>query len=326
MNELCNRLIYDIVLLKEERVGNGFDNLSMSKQRSVFLNRNFQLLFSGKVISQLGDQIYAFALSWYILDITKSGLKMASFLVIDNLSIVFVSMFGGVIADRFNRKLIMVWMDIIRGLVVLTVAILFYNHTLRIWILYISAMFLGSCGAVFNPASTAILPNIAEKEQLAEAISMSQFVFTFCAATGFIISGALYNLTGVFVLFMINAVSYFVSAVLENNITLPFIRAFNAKSVSLLKETKKVFKELFEGFVYVKNNALVFNLLLTGALTSFIIQPTISVYIPYLFNVILKSAPLQLALALSGGWIGLVIGSVIARGLSIDLKLEKLFS
>jgi MFS family permease len=100
--------------------------------QSVFKNPNFLFLFSGKVISQLGDQIYAFALSWFILDITKSSLAMSIFLVINCFIGAVVSPFGGIIADRFSRKKILVWMDAIRGIIVVLSTLLLYLQLMQI--------------------------------------------------------------------------------------------------------------------------------------------------------------------------------------------------
>jgi hypothetical protein len=62
--------------------------------QSLFHNRNFLLLFTGKIISLLGDQIYSFALSWYVLDLTKSSFQMAAFLAINTLAVALVAPFG----------------------------------------------------------------------------------------------------------------------------------------------------------------------------------------------------------------------------------------
>ncbi len=294
-----------------------------TKQKSVLFIRNYSLLFSGKIISQLGDQIYTFALSWYILEVTKSGIQMASFLVIDTSVVAIVSLFGGLIADRLNRKYIMVWMDTIRGIVVILSAVLLYNHMLQIWMIYVSAVFLGTCGAIFSPASSAIIPNIVDKDQLTEATSLDQFVFSFCAAAGLLISGILYNLIGVFVIFLINAVSYLISGFLESCINLPYNKPINyIKNISFIHEFNKVINELYEGFLYVKKNSLIFNLTLLNAMFLLIVYPVIMVFSPYLFNVILKATPFQLAITQSGGWIGLIFGSIIAPIFISRLKLR----
>ena len=187
---------------------------------SVFRNRNFMFLFSGKIVSLLGDQVYAFALSWYILSVTKSGFKMSVFLFTNALAVALVSPFGGVIADRLSRKAILVRMDVVRCLVVLVAAFLLYRHELRIWMLYLSAIALGSCGAIFNPAAGAIIPNVVDDDQLAEASSMNQFSWSFCAFVGMAAGGFLDNSIGLFAIFMLNAASFLISAPLESLVDL----------------------------------------------------------------------------------------------------------
>jgi len=142
------------------------------KPKSVFENNNFMLLFSGKIISQLGDQIYAFSLSWYILDITKSSIAMSMFLVINCLIGAVISPFGGIIADRFARKKILVWMDVIRGIILTITALLLYLQMMQLWMLYISTIILAFCGSIFSPAVSAIIPNVVEENQLLQASSM----------------------------------------------------------------------------------------------------------------------------------------------------------
>jgi MFS transporter, DHA3 family, macrolide efflux protein len=192
------------------------------KPPSIFLNRNFLMLFYGKIISQLGDQIYAFALSWYILDLTKSSFQMAIFLVINTIAVAAISPFGGIIADRLNRRAIMVWMDIISGLIVLVAALLLYQNSLQIWMLYMSALILGFCGAIFMPAASAIIPNIVMEDQLTEASSANQFTTSFCTMVGMLISGILYTWIGIFAIFMFNALSFFISGVMEARVEIPF--------------------------------------------------------------------------------------------------------
>jgi DHA3 family macrolide efflux protein-like MFS transporter len=294
------------------------------KQANVFFNRNFMLLFYGKIISQLGDQIYAFALSWYILDLTKSSLQMSLFLVAEMLMFVVVSPFGGIIADRLNRKGIMIWMDAIRGVTVLLAAFLLYHHLLAIWMLYICGMILGFCGAVFSPAASAIIPNIVEEDQLTQATSMDQFTGSFCIVTGMVISGVLYHGIGVIAIFVLNAVSYLVSGVMEAWVAIPWKKPGSAtEKSSLQRELGKVVRELDEGYRYVKENKLVFNLMLMYSLLFFISVPAGSVYLPYFFNVILKATPLQLALSQGCSWIGLILGSILVPLISKRYQLRK---
>jgi MFS transporter, DHA3 family, macrolide efflux protein len=297
---------------------------ALLKSQSVFLNRNFMFLISGKIISQLWDQIYAFALSWYILDITKSSLQMAVFLVINYLMGAIISPFGGIIADRFNRKGIMIWMDAIRGCVVLIVTILLYQHMMQIWMLYMSAMVLGFCGAIFSPAASAIIPNIVEESQLIQTSSMDQFIWSFCCMVGMLISGILYNLIGITTIFLLNALSYFISGIMEACVNLPLKKYNNSinKNCFTVPEFYKIFKELNEGFQYVRKNRIIYYLMLMNAMIHLTVFPLLNVFFPYLFNVILKAAPFQLALTQSAGWIGMMNGTFLVKLFSNHYKLK----
>jgi DHA3 family macrolide efflux protein-like MFS transporter len=289
-------------------------NVSPRKVSSnVLLNRNFMLLFYGKIISQLGDQVYGFALGWYVLDITKSSLQMALFLVIDTLVVALVAPFGGIIADRLNRKKIMVWMDAVRGILVLLVALLLYYHMLQIWMLYVSAIFLGFCGSVFGPAAGAIIPNIVAEEQLTQATSLNNFSGSFCAAVGLIVSGVLYNLIGLFAIFMINGVSYLISGLMEAKVAMPVLeKASPSDKVSFVLSVKKTLLDLQEGFRYIVENKLLLNLSVFNALFSIVAFPALMVLFPYIFKVILKAEPFQLAIAQASGWISIFISSLLA--------------
>jgi MFS family permease len=289
-------------------------NASLTKKpTSVLRNRNFSLLFSGKIISQLGDQIYAFALSWYILDLTKSSLQMAVFLVVDTLVVAIVSPFGGIVADRLNRKRILVWMDVIRGIVVLLAAFLLYSHILQIWMIYVSAIFLGFCGSLFSPAAGAIIPNIVEDNQLTQAVSLNNFTGSFCAASGLLVGGMLYKLIGVFAIFVINALSYFISGVLEAGVRLPNVaKAVRTGTSSFIPSMKKTVEELKEGLQYVVKNRLILNLTIFNAVFNLLVFPVVIVLFPYTFNVILKAEPFQLALSQSSGWIAILASNLLA--------------
>ncbi len=278
----------------------------------IFSNRNFVLLFSGKIISQLGDQVYAFALSWYILDLTRSSIQMALFLVIDTLVVAVISPLGGLWADRFNRKGMLVWMDVIRGLVVLAAAWLLSQHLLQIWMLYVSAIMLGFCGAVFAPAAGAIVPNIVEESQIGDATSANQFSTNLCTMLGMLVSGVLYSWIGIAGIFVLNAASFFFSGILEAAVEVPRVKpADSGRIMAARRQWQKAIAELTEGYWYIRGNAVVCDLLLMNALFNIVALPIPVVYLPYFFNVILKASPFQLALPQAAIWVGMMAGSVL---------------
>ena len=250
---------------------------------------------------------------------------MAIFLVIDTMAIAAVSPFGGIIADRLNRKDIMVWMDAIRGFVVLIAAFLLYRNLLQIWMLYFSALVLGFCGAIFSPAANAIIPNIVTEDQLAQATSANQFTVSLCTMVGMMTGGILYSWIGILAIFLLNAISYFISGVMEACVEIPFKKQNDLnQNISIDQELSKVIKELNEGYRYVKGNKAVYYLLLVNTVFNVVALPIGLVYTSYYFNVILKAAPVQLALPQAALWIGMIAGTFFASSFLRRYKLKDL--
>jgi MFS family permease len=232
------------------------------KPKSLFVNHNFLLLFSGKVISILGDQIYAFSLSWYILEKTKSSIAQSILLVIGYLIAAVVSPLGGILADRFERKKILVGMDIVRGGIVLIAALLMYLQMMEIWMIYVSVIIEAFCGAIFSPTASAVIPNVVEENQLTQATSMDYFVGSFCTIVGMVISGFLYTLIGVAAIFLLNAISFFISGFLEGRLKIPSVKQTDSvkQNSSIYQELRQAIKSLYEGYQYVKTNKLLYKL------------------------------------------------------------------
>ena len=292
-------------------------------------NRNFLLLFSGKIVSQLGDQVYAFALSWYILDLTRSSVQMAVFLVIETLVVAITSPLGGILADRRDRKGILVWMDGLRGLAVLAAAFLLSQHWLRIWMLYICAILLGVCGALFAPAAGAIIPNIVDERQLGKATSASQFTGSLCTMLGMLISGLLYRWIGLLAIFLLNAGSFFVSGVMEAALQAPSrlppsTPAPSAPPVALRRRLGGMAAQLADGCQMLRANGLVADLLIMNAIFNFVALPIPLVYLPYFFNVVLRASPVDLALPQAAIWLGMIAGSLVVSAALRHCRLKTL--
>ena len=148
-------------------------------------NRNFILLFSGKVVSLLGDQIYLIALAWYILNETHSPIASGLLFMMGALPPVLIGPFTGVLADWFERRTILVAMDTVRGILVAVLALLLWTRAMPSWLLFAGTFLLGTFGSVFNPASSALVPNIVAESQYGRAAAVDQFVWSLCSLVGF---------------------------------------------------------------------------------------------------------------------------------------------
>ncbi|SHF23996.1 MFS transporter [Caloramator proteoclasticus] len=275
------------------------------KVGSIFLNKSFMLLFLGKLVSQLGDVIYNMAIGWYILTITQSAVQMSFYMAFGTIIYVVMSPFGGVIADRYNRKNLMVWMDIIRGISVAIIGILMFFKIESILLLYLSSFILSICGAIFVPASNSLVPSIVEEEHLTKANSLTSSVNSLSNIFGLVAGGALYALLGIKFIFIFNAVSYILSGISEM-----FIEYKNKINIDK-REEKHFIRELLDTFKYIKNQRPVFIVMMAATLINFILVPVFAVYLPYIFNQIAKTSALEYSYVGAAESVGFLLGAAI---------------
>lgn len=284
---------------------NNMELKTATTTNSLYKNKNFILLFLGKLVSQVGDVIYNMAIGWYILTITQSAIQMSFYMAFGTIVYVLCGPFGGVIADRLNRKWLMVWMDIIRGATVAIIGFIMFLGFESIWFLYIASFILSICGAIFVPSSNALVPNIVEDEHLTKANSMAGSVNSISNIVGLVAGGALYALVGIKVIFILNAVSYILSGISEIFINYKNNIAFDEK------EKRHFIRELIDTYKYIKSERGLFIIIWLGTLINFIIVPLFAVFMPYIYNQILKTSALEYSYVGSAESIGFIIGAII---------------
>ncbi len=187
----------------------------MTNKRRTSLGKNFILLWQGQLVSGIGDALYSIALSFFVLQKTGSTALMGAMLACGLLPGILLSPFAGALADRSNRRNLIIWMDVIRGILVIAAGALAYLNILEIWYLFIVAVGLGVCSTLFSPTVNALLPDITPRERLMQANSMMGYNEGVQQILGGPIGGLLYTALGAPILFLGNGISYLISALSE---------------------------------------------------------------------------------------------------------------
>jgi MFS family permease len=281
------------------------------KNEGLFSNRNYRLYFTSRIISQLGDQMYVFAVSWYAMDLTRSGFHMAALLAVNSLIVMAVSPFAGLLSDRISRKKVMVVTDLIQGAVLLSLLAL-QDGRLSIGVLYAATVILGLCGAVFSPAASAVIPGIVGMERVPGAVAAGQAASNLCIIAGMVIGGLLYRTIGISGILALNAASNILAAAMEARVRISPILSTPANATPAGGAIKRFVEELIDGLRQVRTDRTLFALLLINTAFSFVVLPIPMVYLPYFFNILLGASPLQAAFAQAGSWIGIILGSAVA--------------
>jgi MFS family permease len=178
----------------------------------LLVGRDFPLLFLAQAISQLGDWMNRVALLVLAYALTGEGLAVAGAALAQLLPRVFMLPFGGVLADRYPKRLLMIATDLARA--ALAASLVFVDRAQDLWWIYLSTVLLHSLASIFNPARGAILPALVPAELLAPANALSNISMQSAIFLGPALGGLLVGRFGVDAVFLIDGGTYLVSALL----------------------------------------------------------------------------------------------------------------
>lgn len=145
--------------------------------------------------------------------------------------------------DRFNRKWIIVGTDIVRGVIVLCVGLLFYVDAMNLGMILLAQVLISICSALFNPAIPAVIPQLVKKSQLGRANSQAQLIRGIALIVGPLLGGFSVAFMGYIFVFLFNAVSYLISAVFESFMIIP-AKDDRHSSASLRDDIVKGFRHI----------------------------------------------------------------------------------
>jgi len=183
-------------------------------------NRDFRKLYLASLISLGGDWFLLVALFGLALEFTGSAVSVAALIVAQEIPFGVASLIGGVLADRFDRRRLMVVCDVARS--VLCLGFLFVNDASMMWLAYLLLAVISSFSAVFDPASSAALPNLVEPRELGPANALSGSLWGTMLAVGAALGGIVAAVLGRDAAFLIDASSFAVSGILIARIRRPF--------------------------------------------------------------------------------------------------------
>jgi MFS family permease len=183
--------------------------------------RQFRLLFTGQIVSLLGDAITGVALAFAVLDLTGSATDLGYVFAAKTIPLVTFLLVGGVFADRLPRRAVMLTADVVRGAAQGTVALLVLTHSAQVWELVVLQAVAGTATAFFNPASTGLTPMTVSPELLQQANALRGLSMAATGIIGSVISGALVAGVGAGWALAIDATTFGVSAIFLAQLRLP---------------------------------------------------------------------------------------------------------
>ena len=231
--------------------------------------RDFRLLWFGAFTSTIGTWMQKVAQNWLVLSL--SGASSAFFLGLDSflgeLPILLLTLVGGVVADRRDRRQLLLASQCMQMATALTLAVLVYLDVVQIWhVLALSAV-TGLAQAFGGPAYQSLIPSLVEKRDLPNAIAFNSIQFNLARVIGPLIAGAALAAFGMVICFALNGVSFLavIAAIL-----LLHVRHTPVPS------TKKMREELTTGLVFVRKHESLLGLAVLGFATTFLGYPLLT--------------------------------------------------
>ena len=243
--------------------------------------KNFNILVLGQVISLFGSSIQRFALSLYLLDLTGSAGIFSAILALSMVPVVLISPIAGMLADRGNKKRLMIGLDSLSALLLLVYVWIVFNGQDHVLVIATVMVLLSTISTIYQPVVNTCVPLIVSRDHLVRANAIIQQVASLSQFLGPILAGLLYGFFGITGVVIINLVSFLFSALLELFLEIPHQR----------REGQQSFKAAFmtdmkESYHYLRHeNLIVCRMLLFSGFYNLFLVPVFSVATPYLIKV-----------------------------------------
>jgi predicted MFS family arabinose efflux permease len=209
----------------------------------AFRYRDFRLMWTGACVSTIGTFVQQFAQSWLVYDLTKDPFYLGLDLFLGQLPIMMFSLFGGVFADRMDRRKMLLASQYIQMVCAFLLALLFVTHNVHVWHILALSFVVGVGQSFGGPAYSALLPTLVGPEDLSNAIAMNSIQFNLARIVGPTIGGLAYTTMGATWCFTLNGISFIAVIISLFMIHVKFVPA---------KTTESVLKSMKEGIRFIR--------------------------------------------------------------------------
>ncbi|PFB32041.1 MFS transporter [Bacillus cereus] len=298
-----------------------------NKKRNKEL-RNICLYSIAKIVSIFGSSMYSFALGLYVLQITGSALNFAITLILGTIPMIVMNPFAGVIADKVDKKNLVVCMDLLSGFLLIAVYILSSYYGLNLFTIYTTTFLMTVFTTFFGIGLEAAKPNIVSKERLMSINSISKIIDSVSLILGPMLGGIIFSVFNIKTFIIINGISFILSG-----IALLFIH-FKLFEYNINEENSKrgvnFIIDIKEGVSYLLEKESLKNTFHILISFNFFLGFAVTVPLPYIINTVLNLSSKQFGIIQATFPVGMIIGAIVVKKItdrfSYSYLLKKLSS
>jgi MFS family permease len=227
-------------------------------------HRNFQLFFSGQLISLIGTWMQSVAQSWLVYRLTGSSLLLGAVGFASQFPVFLVAPLGGIVADRWNRQRVVIGTQTASMILAFILALLTLTGLVQVWHIFVLAAMLGVVNAFDIPGRQSFLVDMVGKEDLMNAIALNSSMFNGARILGPAIAGILVAKIGEGWCFFVNGISY-IAVIIGLLLMRVQLRPFQSQA--------SPFEHIIEGFRFVRQTGPIRAILLLLGLVSLVAMP-----------------------------------------------------
>ena len=282
---------------------------------SALRYRDFRLLWFGAFASTTGTFMQTLAQGWLVYTMTGSAFLLGVDGFLATGPMLLFSLFGGVIADRVERRRIMLLSQVAQMTFAFVLTGLLYFHAVKVWHIFILSFLTGSAQSFSGPAYASLLPLLVKRDDMSNAVAMNSMQFNLARVIGPAIGGVVFGLWGATACFGLNGLSFVFVIIALSIIKMPPLHA-NATSTSMMAQMK-------EGFAFVASRRSLLMLTFLSFAGTFLGMPLFTM-MPVVAKSIFHLGPQGLSLLQADYGIGSVVGALFVAGSSYAAKKGRL--
>jgi predicted MFS family arabinose efflux permease len=282
---------------------------------SALYYRDFRILWFGAFTSTTGTFMQTFAQAWLVYTMTNSAFLLGVDGFLSTGPMLIFSLFGGVIADRVERKKIMLLSQYLQMAFAIILALLIFTHQIQVWHIFVLSFLTGSIQSFSGPAYASLLPLLVRREDVPNAVAMNSMQFNLARVIGPALGGIVFALWGPAACFTINGLSFVAVILAYSVISIPPVHE-RTRETGILEEMR-------EGFRFVISRRSLLQLTFLAFVGTFLGMPLFTM-LPVVARKVFGLGAQGLSLFQADYGVGSVLGAVFVASSSYAAKKGKI--
>ncbi len=299
---------------------NSKKKVSSANMFFLFKYKNYRKLLIANSISRFGDSIDAIAFSWLVYMFTGSEVLLGITFAVNSLPNLLLGAFTGLLADRLNKKKLIIYSYLGRGISVAVISVLYYTNTLSLWHIFALTAFNSTLEILMHPAVAALTPELLPEEAFTKASAFSNSLYRTLELIGTGMAGIIIAKLSITGALLIDALTFFLGAVVIGTMK---IKAKEVEEASEALSFKSGLLEIKEGFSYIKMNKFIMMVIVLFAVINFCLSP-VNILTPIFTDKVLLGGPETLSILLMSLTLGTILGGVAVAALAHKFKGNRL--